>query len=117
MATSAQQVNTEAPHAAVQTAVECGRVLREHYGSRLKGVVLYGSVARGEPGPQSDVDLLVLLEGPLDYPRELRRIVDLLYPKQLESPYLISAKPAPYSRFERGSLQLYRNAKREGRWL
>jgi len=92
----------------------CRAVLEEHYGSRLRGLVLYGSVARREDDPESDIDLLVLLAPPFDYFQELRRIVDLLYPIQLESTHLISAKPAPVDQFERGSLQLYRNAKREG---
>jgi len=75
---------------------------------------LYGSTARREAGSASDIDLLVLLSSPFDYLRELRTIVELLYPIQLESEQLISAKPAPLDDFERGILYLYRNAKREG---
>lgn len=100
---------------AVSTLVqECKGALEAYYGSRLKGVILYGSMARGESGPASDIDLLVLLSPPLDYFVELRRLVDLLYPIQLESEWLISAKPALVSEFELGSLSLYRNARREG---
>jgi predicted nucleotidyltransferase len=77
-------------------------------------LILYGSTARRSAGPGSDVDLLVLLSEPFDYFTELRRIVDLLYPIQLDSDRLISAKPAPVDDFEQGRLQLYRNAKREG---
>jgi hypothetical protein len=40
--------------------------------------------------------------------------VDLLYPIQLASDRLISAMPAAVDEFERGDIQLYRNAKREG---
>ena len=40
--------------------------LAEAYGDRFAGVVLYGSYARGEAGPDSDVDVLVLLDGPVD---------------------------------------------------
>ena len=76
--------------------------------------MLYGSLARDQSEPGSDIDLLVLLQGPVDYFRELRDIVDLLYPIQLETDRLISAKPAPVDEFERGSIQLYRNARREG---
>ncbi|MCC6300125.1 MAG: nucleotidyltransferase domain-containing protein [Anaerolineales bacterium] len=81
---------------------------------RLRGVILYGSMARGEGTSASDIDLLVLLEPPLDYFAELRRLVDVLYPLQLESEQLISAKPVSVNDFELGSLSLYRNARREG---
>jgi predicted nucleotidyltransferase len=93
---------------------KCKETLTKYYGARLKGVILYGSMARGQAGPYSDIDLLVLLSPPLDYFAELRKIVDLLYPIQLESERLISAKPVLASDFELGSLSLYRNARREG---
>jgi predicted nucleotidyltransferase len=95
-------------------AQKCKESLSRYYGSRLKGVILYGSVARGEASPASDIDLLILLSPPLDYFTELRQIVDLLYPIQLESEQLISAKPALASDYEVGSISLYRNARREG---
>jgi uncharacterized protein len=93
---------------------KCKQVLLQHYGSRLKGVILYGSMARGDADADSDIDLLVLLTAPFDYFIELRQIVDLLYPIQLESEELISAKPALASDYEMGSISLYRNARREG---
>ena len=68
----------------------------------------------GEAAAGSDIDLLVLLTAPFDYFAELRRIVDVLYPIQLESEELISAKPALASDYEMGSISLYRNARREG---
>jgi predicted nucleotidyltransferase len=93
---------------------KCKETLSQYYGARLKGVILYGSMARGEAGPASDIDLLVLLSAPFDYFAELRQIVDVLYPIQLESEQLISAKPALASDYEGGSISLYRNAQREG---
>ncbi|MCW5853230.1 MAG: nucleotidyltransferase domain-containing protein [Anaerolineae bacterium] len=92
----------------------CKRVLQQHYGPRFRGLILYGSVARHQAEPQSDLDLLVLLTQPFDYCVEVRRIIDLLYPIQLESERLISAKPVAVEAFEHGDSQLYRNAKREG---
>lgn len=89
-------------------------ILREHYGERLADVVLHGSVARGTDEPESDVDLLVLLRGELDYFRELRTLVDLLFPLQLDAERVISALPAAAEEYRRGTLQLYRNAAREG---
>jgi len=93
---------------------QCRKTLEVYYGSRLKGVLLYGSMARNQSEPESDIDLLVLLNPPFDFFSELRTIIELLYPIQLESDQLISAKPALSEDFEQGSIQLYRNIKREG---
>ncbi len=93
---------------------KCKATLIKYYGDRLKSVILYGSAARGQANPSSDIDLLVLLTPPLDYFAELRQLVDILYPVQLESEKLISAKPVSVKDFELGSISLYRNAKREG---
>ncbi|MGH2522214.1 MAG: nucleotidyltransferase domain-containing protein [Anaerolineales bacterium] len=92
----------------------CKTALESNYKSQFKGLILYGSIARNQAGPASDIDLLVLLSPPVDYFKELRTIIELLYPLQLESEQLISAKPASLDDFERGIIQLYRNAKREG---
>lgn len=100
--------------ATTEVVRKCRTALEGHYGSRFKGLVLYGSTARNRANIVSDIDLLVLLSKPFDYFQELRRIIDLLYPFQLDTDRLISAKPAPLDEFENGSIQLYRNAKREG---
>jgi len=92
----------------------CKVILESNYQSQFKGLILYGSVARNQASSSSDIDLLVLLDQPIDYSQELRTIIDLLYPIQLESEQLISAKPVQIDDFEHGIIQLYRNAKREG---
>ena len=91
----------------------CHRALKKHYGDRLIDVMVYGSAARGEMTPESDLDLLVLLRPPFDFFTELRQIVDVLYPIQLHSNRLISAKPASADDFERGASHFFRNIKAE----
>jgi len=98
-----------------KTIEECRTILENCYGSRLKGLVLYGSVARDQASVGSDIDLLVLLSKPFNYFQELRRIIDLLYPVQLDTDRLISAKPAALDEYEQGSIALYRNARKEGK--
>lgn len=92
----------------------CKTTLQSYYGPRLKGVIVYGSVARQQAGAESDIDLLVLLSQPFNYFDETRQIIELLYPIQLESEHLISAKPVFLPDYERGRFQLYRTAKKEG---
>jgi len=104
-------MNTEESNGVVQ---KCKDTLAKVYGKRLKGVILYGSMARKTAGKTSDIDLLVLLTPPFDYFTELRKLVDVLYPLQLESDKLISAKPVLATDYESGSLALYRNAARDG---
>jgi len=71
-------------------------------------------MATGRYDPESDFDLLVLLSGELDYFEELRTIIRLLQPLQLETDRLISARPAAAQEVEQGALHLYRNALKEG---
>ena len=88
--------------------------LEEAHGRRLRGVVLYGSVARGEAGPESDIDVLVLLDEPVDCGRDLETNLDALYPLALRLGRRISAKPVSAAEYESESCPLYENARREG---
>ena len=45
--------------------------LQPAFGDRLCGVVLYGSEARGEARADSDIDVLLLLKGPVFVGRDL----------------------------------------------
>ena len=84
------------------------------YGPRLKGIVLYGSVARGEANADSDVDLLVLLDSVAGYGLEVKRCIAALFDLSQELGRRISPKPVAYDDFERGGCPLYRAARREG---
>ena len=83
-------------------------------GDRLRGVVFYGSGARGEAGPDSDLDLLVLLDGPVNLGPDLEQIIAALYPLQLESEQPIHAIPVDYALYTAGHYALHRRAQREG---
>lgn len=92
----------------------CKQMLMTHYGDRLQSLILFGSAARQTLTLESDLDLLVVLTPPFDYFQELRSLVDILYPLQLEASHWISAKPASEQEFIAGATQLYRNIQQEG---
>ena len=89
-------------------------LLAEAFGSRLQGVVLYGSEARGTADPDSDADLLVLLRGPVALGKDLKITIDALYPLLLELERPIHALPVDAAAYAEGEFPLYRNARKEG---
>lgn len=56
-----------------QLLAELKTGLQAIYGSRLKGLYLFGSYARGEQDVESDVDVLLVLDDFIDYGAEINR--------------------------------------------
>jgi predicted nucleotidyltransferase len=93
---------------------EIKRRLAEAYGSHFRGVVLYGSVARGDDRPDSDIDVLLLLDKPATTWQEVKTANEALMPLMLEIDRIIDVMPVDIHRYERGAAPLYVNAQREG---
>jgi len=105
----------------MENASKTNQLLREAkqrlslaYRDRLAGVLLYGSTAREEDTPESDIDLLILLKGPIDIGAETRRIVDALYDLQLGTERPIHVVPADVDSYHAGRCSFYRMAQEQG---
>ena len=94
--------------------IEIKKCLQVAFKDRLKGVVLYGSEARGEASADSDIDILILLDGPVHLWRELQTSIHALYPLSLSCGRPISSKPVNIERYKAAKCPLYINAQREG---
>jgi len=74
---------------------EIPRACREAYGERLVSVVVFGSVGRGTPRPDSDIDLLIVAD---DLPRgRIRRVQEFEAVRRLLAPALATAAAAGVS--------------------
>jgi predicted nucleotidyltransferase len=102
------------PEAVKQALTELHQALVEVYGGRLRGVYLYGSYARGDFHPGSDVDVLVVLEGPVQPPREIDRIGDRVADICLEHNLLIGTFPVSEEWLQERKSPLFEQVRREG---
>ena len=84
------------------------------YGDRYEGLVLHGSYARGEVREDSDVNLLVLLDGEVDRTEEILRMEPVKWPLSLESGYVLSAVAVGSGEFRRSREPFLWNAREEG---
>jgi predicted nucleotidyltransferase len=87
---------------------------RNLYGQRLKDVVLYGSWARGEARPDSDIDLLIILDGEVTPGREIDRMIDLITDFSFKYDVLLSVYPISEFAYRQLNSPLLLNIRKEG---
>lgn len=84
------------------------------YGHRLVRMVLYGSQARGDAESGSDIDVLVVLKGPVSPGEEIARTSDIIASLSLQYNVVLSRAFVSVERFEREQSPLLMNVRREG---
>jgi uncharacterized protein len=74
--------------------------LDDLYGDRIERVVLYGSRARGDHREDSDYDVAVFLYGPIDWRKEIDRIVQIETDILFDTGAVINAHALPAEAYE-----------------
>ncbi len=96
---------------------EMGELLKSVYGNRLKAVILYGSAARGTQTEDSDIDVMILVDGTDEQLREYNeRLSDIsteLALKYVKVFSIIDVKYQEYQEWKTVS-PFYKNVDREG---
>ena len=101
--------------------MEIREILREFrqeveklYGRRLKSIILYGSRARGDATVDSDIDLLIILEGKIAPGNEIDRMIDIITELNLKHGVLLSVVPVSEEDYSTINSPLLINVRREG---
>jgi uncharacterized protein len=84
------------------------------YGSRLRGVYLFGSYARKEQDPESDLDILIVLTDLDNYQLEIKRTSKLISFLSLEFGITISRYFVREHDWKTYDSPLLRNIREEG---
>ena len=93
---------------------EVKKCLEEIYGDKLKGIILYGSYARGDFTDGSDIDLILLLEDMKDPLAEREKYFNEIWKLDLKYDTVISLLPLKEEEYKKRKLPVILNAKREG---
>ena len=94
------------------------RTLRREFsralGDQLESMILFGSQARGQARPESDIDVLVVVRDDSDYGDLMRRTSPIVSALSLEYDVVISRAFVARERFERERSPFLLNVRREG---
>ena len=88
--------------------------LKKIYSNRMKGMVLYGSYARGDSVPESDIDLLLLLDSIDDISSERERYLPPIIDISLEYDTVITVIPMSIHEYKNKRTPLLLNIQKEG---
>ena len=90
------------------------RELARALGDQLQAVILYGSRARGESRPDSDVDVLIVLQGDFNYSDMLKRTSPIIAALSLDNEVVISRAFITAERYQHERSPFLLNVRREG---
>ena len=101
------------PQPIKDVVLELEKGLKKLYGDRYRGLLLFGSYARRTAREGSDVDLLLLLEGPVNASREILATSALVGDLSLDSGFVLAVMPADFGSYQRGESMFLRVVRKE----
>jgi len=99
---------------ALEIASKVRSKLEKLYGQRLRGVYLYGSAARDQLTPESDIDIAIVLEKLTNRYAEIKRTSKLGSDLTLETSTLVTFLFVDETDLRDGRFSIHRAIKEEG---
>lgn len=87
---------------------------QQQYGQRLVKLVLFGSYARGDFRPSSDIDILVVLKTPFDWNRDSQQLTEFVSDISIQTGELVSCIFMDSDRFQQAQKFLLRAIRQDG---
>ncbi len=94
--------------------IELHQYLKSLYGGRLTQTILFGSQARGEAVAGSDIDIMVILQGPVSPGKEIAEVSEGVSELSLKYDVVISCTFISADRYAVEQSPLLMNVRREG---
>jgi predicted nucleotidyltransferase len=85
-----------------------------HYSEQVVKIILYGSQARGEAKPDSDIDLLIVMKYAFNYSDEIEKTSEVIQELSLKYDTVISRAFVSEQRFNQEKSPFILNVHREG---
>lgn len=99
---------------ALEIAARARESLQRTYGDRLRGVYLYGSAARDQLTPDSDIDIAIVLDKLTNRYAELKRTSKIGSDLSLETSNVVLFLFVDETDFQKGRFSIHRAIKEEG---
>lgn len=90
------------------------RYLQQLYGKQLQAVILYGSQAREDDHEFSDIDILVVLDAPINPYHEIDRTSEFIAQLCLDNDVVISRHFIAFDKFQTATPPFLQNIRSEG---
>ncbi len=88
--------------------------LQDLYGTHLERLILFGSRARGDADPESDIDVLAVLSDEREIDEKQERVREIICQLCLEYDTVISCVFTTPEKLDHSGMPFYRNVRREG---